>query len=138
MKYVIQSLSLRHGLQYVCTVGAIYHLVNWDRAAPIVRILDDADLSNGTRSSIMRSFEARDKILSLVPLPEGWGPVAPCDHTLGKACLSDSYPSEFGSCYIRQSDPLPIESRWEVFFPFCPSCGKKNSKPYPGLEAIWE
>jgi hypothetical protein len=138
MKYVIQSMSLRHGLQYVCLIGSMYRLVNWDRAAPIVHILDDVDLKNGTSASIMRTFEARDKILSIFPAPEGWGPSAPCDHTLGRACLADSYPSEFGSCYIRKSDKLPIEARWEVFFPYCPSCGKKNTKPYPGLEDIWQ
>lgn len=139
MKYAIQSLSLRHGLQFICTVGSMHRLVDWDRAAPIVRILDEVDLKNGTRASLMRTFEARDKILSVVPIPYGWGPVAPCDHTIGKAYLSlpGSELTEFGSSYIRASDLPPAESRWEVFFPRCPSCGRKNAKPFPGLEDLW-
>mgnify|MGYP001571531753 CR=1 FL=1 len=132
MKYVIQSLSLRHGLQFICTVGSMHRLVDWDRAAPIVRTLDDADLSNGTRASIMRSFEARDKILSLVPLPEGWGPVAPCDHKLGRIfCRRTSEES-----YAYASEKALIAPRdWITVYAFCPSCGRRNPK-IEGVEGV--
>jgi hypothetical protein len=125
MKYVIQSLSLRHGLQFVCMVGSMYRLVDWDRAAPLVHVLDDVDLKNGTRASIMRTFEARDKILSVVPIPEGWGPVAPCDHKLGRIHCRATHEES----YAYSSEKALIAKRdWITFFDFCPTCGKRNAK----------
>lgn len=125
MKYVIQSLSLRHGLQFICTVGDMYRLVDWDRAAPIVRVLDDVDLKNGTRASIMRMFEARDKILSLVPVPDGWGPVGYCHHKLGRTVSRATGVESYA--YAGETPTELVD--WIAVYAFCPACGKRNAKP---------